>query len=470
MGIDTDTRKSSFGLLSAAPSINELAGTSLNPIVLDDDANTDSMAHKSTPKRKPTSGSPHSQTMPKKRRLISVNNEPNNGIRTPRPFVEIVESEDKDKVNLQDEVLTLQAEVSRLKTKLEVVESDRLWARQQLKDVFAEKLKHVSKIQQLEENLQKELVVQRQAAQKHTVELAETKTKLQNIQIQAARNGDDVQRLGNEINDLQRDFAELLSTKIETEENYGRLTAELERTKQECVMLPGLRSKLMITETQLSTTTKEAHKKVSGLQSQLKEVEESKTILRNRVIEIERVKAALEEENKNLVASSKIAIENSEKIKSLELSLDSAKRAHESARLERLRTQEDLKKLTEERSDFWRRITIMETKGLENKKREEKHIEEEERLMAELTVTKQKLSRLNTVESSLQTAQQYIEAVDYHMGRCPFVQKTDTDIWDNCVKSSRDVSEILAKISSRSDKSPGAQPSSPRHIPSPRSS
>lgn len=160
-------------------------------------------------------------------------------------------------------------------------------------------------------------------------------------------------------------------------------------------MLPGLRSKLMITETQLSTTTKEAHEKISDLQSQLKEEKEGNATLQSRVIEVEHVKAALEEENKTLAASSRMATENSEKIKGLQLSLDSAKKDHESARLESFRTREEFEKLTEERSILWRRITVMETKGLENKKKEEM-------LIAELAVTKQELSRLSNVEYSLQ--------------------------------------------------------------------
>lgn len=186
--------------------------------MLDDDAtNTDSMAQKSTPKRKPTSRPTHSPTMPKKRRLISVNNETNNGIRTPRPLIDIVESEDNDKMHVQDEVATLQAEVSRLETRLKVVQSDRSWIQQQMKDMCAEKSKHLSRIQQLEEALQKELVVQTQAAQKHKVELAETKTKLQNIQIQVALNEGDIQRLENEKSGLQREFLEVINANVETQ-------------------------------------------------------------------------------------------------------------------------------------------------------------------------------------------------------------------------------------------------------------
>ncbi|KAI0458946.1 hypothetical protein F5B21DRAFT_458369 [Xylaria acuta] len=433
------------------------------------------MALNSTPKkRKSTPMSAPSRALPKKRRLISVANEVNDGITTPRGFTEILQLDDEDK-----EIATLQAEVSRLKG----VQSD---LSLQVNNLSTEKSKLLETIQQLqdrsnhqkgledelkcaqsentqakrtEEALQRELAAQRQTIQEHKAEIAETKTKLQQAQKQASLNEGHFQRLDEAKSELELRFLKANHTHVTMQKKNDKLTAELERTKKERAKIPALRSELMATEAQLSTTrrdAKEAEEQVSRLQSQLEEAGRRCASFQSQIAKLEHDNAAREEGNGRLVAA--IAKTHGD-IKVLQLSLDATRKALENTKLERKRAQDDLSELTNERAELCRRIESLEAKV---RKYEKTGVLE---LMAKLVVEKQEVSRLSSVELDLQAAQQQIEEIDHHMGRCPFVQ--NPDFWDGCLKISGEVSKLLGESSGRSDQSPTESHSTSHHKPSP---
>ncbi|KAI0545444.1 hypothetical protein F4679DRAFT_588557 [Xylaria curta] len=141
--MDTDRIKSPFDPLPGRPGVNRPAGTDLDPIVLDDD-DSERMAQELSPKKRKH----ESRSTPScKRRLISIINNGNNEITPPRLFTEILDSEDEDNnMSLRNEVATLRAEVSRLKTTLRGVQSDLSRTQIQEKNLSAENVKLLKKI------------------------------------------------------------------------------------------------------------------------------------------------------------------------------------------------------------------------------------------------------------------------------------------------------------------------------------
>ncbi|RYC55105.1 hypothetical protein CHU98_g11102 [Xylaria longipes] len=452
------------------------AGTCSDPIVLDDD-NSKRMAPKSTPKkRKPAPGSTPSRPFPKRRRLISVTNEVNDGITTPRGFTEILQSDE------DDEIAALQIEVSRLKATL-AVQSD---LSLQVNNLSAENSKLLEKIQQLErrsnhqksledelkcvqsENAQakqREDALQRKfAVQKQTIKenynahLADTMTELREAHKQASQYEDRVQRLDKEKSELIQQLLKADRAHVTAQKKHDELTAELERAKDECAELPELRSKLTTIETQLSTTirgVKEAQEQVSGLRLQLQESEKSRAALRNWITRLESEKAACEEENKKLDAAITKAQED---IQRLQLSLNNTKKVHEDAKLQRDKAQGELKVLTDDRAVLCRRIDNLEAEVREPRK-------EQIKLEAQLAVARNELSRLSSIGPNFQVAQQQFEAMNHHMEICPFIQ--NAEFFDSCLKISREVSKLLGEASGSSDESPTESHEPPNHTPSP---
>ncbi|KAI1749006.1 hypothetical protein F4782DRAFT_333282 [Xylaria castorea] len=478
--MDNDRRESLLDSLSATPGINKPAGTSLDPIVLDDD-DRDSMAPKSSPgKRTPIFRSTPSRALPKRRGLISINNDVSDGIASPRIFTDILESEDEDKTHLRNELATLQAEVSRLKITLIGVRLDLSGAQLQATNLSVEKSKFLEKIEQLEdlsdhrkgledelkcarsenarakqttEALQRELVAQRQTVKDHKNKLFETEMK------QASLDKGHVE----EKLQARLRFGNAYQAYVTMKKKNGELTAELERIKKESIELPALRSQLETAVHQLSTTTRdieETQEQVSRLQSQLKEAERSSAAFQIQTTQLEHDKTTRKEENEKLIATNTKVHED---MKALQLSLETGKKAYEQTKLERDRAEGELKELTNERAVLWRRIEGLEAEKLEYEKPELERMVEKS-----VAVARQEASRLSGIELDLQVAQQQIEAMNHHMERCPFVQ--NTAIWDSCVTISREVFQLLGMSSGGSDESP-AESHSPSHdTPGPSSS
>ncbi|TRX95927.1 hypothetical protein FHL15_003069 [Xylaria flabelliformis] len=418
-----------------------IPGSSLDPIVLEDDDN-DSMAGEPSPKkRKLAFRSAPSRAFPKRRGLISINSDINKEVTLPRPFAEILDSEDEDdNTRLQNEVATLRVEVSRLKTTLRGVRSDLSGTQLQEKNLSTENIKLLKKVdglsshqksledklrsvqsenaqaKQTEEALRRELAAQEQVTQGWEAKLTTTVMELRRCQKQALKERSKMK--------LEADRA-----KATTQEENDKLTAELRK-------LTALESELKATLSTDSMAAKETKKQVAKLESQLEEAVRKSAIYRNQAAKLESDMVAREEENKKLIATNTKVDED---IKALQLRLDTTKKVCEKAKLDRTRAEDELKKLTYERAEIWRR-----TEGLEA----EKLALEKENLQ----LARQEASKLSGIELDLQVAYQQIEATDNHMKRCPFVQ--DTAIWDECLRVSREVSQLLGISSGSSDEIP----------------
>ncbi|KAI0189569.1 hypothetical protein EV127DRAFT_408765 [Xylaria flabelliformis] len=456
---NTGRMESFFDPPSVRPGMNMAAGTSLDPIVLEDDDNNSMAKEPSPKKRKLASRSAPSRAFPKRRGLISINSDNSKEVTLPRPFAEILDSEDSenaenaedaedsenedDNTRPQDENTTLRAEVSRLKATLRGVRSDLSGIQLREKNLSIENVKLLKKVdglsnheksledklrsvqsensqaKQTEKALRRELAAQAQVIQERETKLTAMVMKLRRCQNQALKEKSKMK--------LEAD-----RTKASTQEENDKLTAELSK-------LTALESELKAALDQLSADSvaaKETKKQVAKLEAQLEKAVRKSAVYRNQAAKLESDVVAREEEKKKLIAANAKVHED---MKALQLSLDTTKEVCEKAKLDRTRAEDELKKLTYERAEIWHR-----TEGLEAEKLA---LEEEN-----LRLASQGASRLSDIELDLQAAYQQIEATNNHMERCPFVQKAE--IWDECRRVSKEVSQLLGILSGGSDEIP----------------
>ncbi|KAI1428987.1 hypothetical protein F5Y12DRAFT_586534 [Xylaria sp. FL1777] len=383
--INSNDGASPFEPLSPRSSVHEPTGTNLDPIVLDDDSGDDMTQEVRTLARK------ERQRIPYRRRKVPSNADDAKGTFTPpRTFDEILQDESayEDRARLDDKMASLQAEISRL-------ESVRL-----------------------ENNRMKEERTTTLITLDATKKSEDTyKARLEQSQLE-------IDRLSEELKFTQLQIAEMTKTKdllqkeLATQRQLGQeREAEIAKTKK---------------------AEQDAQNQSSLARRYLQKARADKFEIYEELRKAKATISTMTSEHDDFVANSRTESETAEeKMGNLQLRLDKVQSAYETLRLNRDRDQERMKETTNERRELWKRVEVLESKGLADK-------EVKERLIIELAVAKQNVSRTAAAESSLQEAQQRIEELEDHMRRCPKAQKSD-EFWDDIYKRTGENQDVLDK-------------------------
>ncbi|KAI0543659.1 hypothetical protein F4679DRAFT_567927 [Xylaria curta] len=226
--------------------------------------------------------------------------------------------------------------------------------------------------------------------------------------------------------------------KVTTQEENDKLTAELRK-------LTALESELKGALDQVSANSmaaKETKEQVAKLKLQLKQALKKSAIYQKLAVQLDLDMVTLEEENEELKKLITTNTKADEDNKALKLRLETMKKACEEAKLAGDRAENEIKNLTYERAEFWRRIEGLEAEKLAFEKADIERLAEKE----------QRAPSLSSIKFDLQVAQQQIWAMNNHIEFCPFAQ--NTGFWDECLRVSREGSQLLGISSSSSDESP----------------
>ncbi|KAI0912486.1 hypothetical protein F4823DRAFT_202922 [Ustulina deusta] len=373
--IEPDSEGTSFEPHSSASSTHEHAGTRLNPIVLDGNGNSNDKTKKVQNMPRPR------RRIPAKRRKMSSNSDDSTDIFIPpRAYKEILQHGSmacENSAPPDDTTAGLQPELS-------ILES-----------LKSEKGRMSAEMATLSVTLD--------AAKKSA---AAHNTRFKQSERQRSK-------LGEEVKSSQLRIAEAMKT-------------------QELLLLDLMAQRqLMRAQDAALAQAKKAQKSARGLSSlarrDLGKARAERSEVDRELLEAKATISALRTEHDEFVASSRTESKSAEE--NSQSSLDSAQKAYGTLKLDRDRLREEKEELANEREELRRRITELESK-------ERAAAEIIKTQIIEVALAKKEASKLAAVEASLQVAQQRIEEMEDHVGRCPMAQKSK-EFWEDLCKQAQ---------------------------------